>query len=365
MRQLFHETLRPPRTVEPLRPIPHTGLLVPRAQEAAPPTLVARWTAVAQANVEAYHRRWYQTDLRSVGALCDWLEAHAPPLLITAGARIVWDVAHPDRLGSLRSLMRGASGAGVADVHADLEVVAERTRSFHDALIDPRSLAKPDPTMAQSGYTFVHPARGLITYNLNEPGMERLRGPALPYGRAMLAARTIHEWAHLAVDAGWVPSTITATALDSRVEALGELLDTLPIPPLRSGEHTGSPTSVGNALAQRVLARMPDFQANVLAQRFLIPAERETYVRHNIRTLRGTYSPGESWRALIRYLVEYQYLRFSAVADRRTFFLRSTWFDADFIATGVLDDARFDALVAAVGRICDAYAVDERWFRKR
>ena len=65
---------------------------------------------------------------------------------------------------------------------------------------------------------------------------------------------------------------------------------------------------------------------------------------------------------LVRYLYEFQYLRFSAVADRRTFFLRSTWFDADFIDRGVLDEATFDALTAAVAGICDCYAVDESRF---
>ncbi len=55
-------------------------------------------------------------------------------------------------------------------------------------------------------------------------------------------------------------------------------------------------------------------------------------------------------------------LRFSAVADARTFFMRSTWFDTDFMATGIVDDPQFDALSAAVRRICDAYAVDERRF---
>ena len=42
--------------------------------------------------------------------------------------------------------------------------------------------------------------------------MERLHGPALPYARAMLGARTAHEWAHLAVAAGWVPRTVVARA---------------------------------------------------------------------------------------------------------------------------------------------------------
>lgn len=362
MRRLYHETLRPPRGgVQPLRSIPHTGLLVPRAHEAEPPALVARWTAVAEATVAAYHRHWQSTDAKAVAALGEWLQTQQPPLLITAGERIVWDPAYPQRWGALRGLLRGASGAGVADVHADLEVAVARTRSFHESLVDPNALGKPDPAMAQTGYTFVHPSRGLITYNLHEPGMERLRGPALPYARAMLGARTIHEWAHLAVDAGWVPSSLADAESAARVEALAALLDGCPLPSLPRGDHPSS----GTALAHLLLTRLPDFQANLLAQRFLSMAERETYVRHNIRTLRGIYPRAEWWRALIRYLIEYQYLRFSAVENRRSFFLQSTWFDADFIATGLLDETRFDALAGAATRICDGYAVDERWFRKR
>jgi hypothetical protein len=72
---------------------------------------------------------------------------------------------------------------------------------------------------------------------------------------------------------------------------------------------------------------------------------------------------------LIRYLVEYQYLRphlgLTLIPDARAYFVASTWFDADFLHNGVLDDARFAALVAAVGRLCECYAVDERRFRPR
>jgi hypothetical protein len=137
--------------------------------------------------------------------------------------------------------------------------------------------------MAQSGYAFVHPSRCLITYNLHEPGLERLRGPALPYAREMLGARTIHEWAHLAVDAGWVPCTISAPELDARVEAVAALLDAVIeaaptevvartgtdlVPPLPR-EPVGGRNSPGSGLAHLLLARMPDFRANLLAQRFL------------------------------------------------------------------------------------------------
>jgi hypothetical protein len=126
----------------------------------------------------------------------------------------------------------------------------------------------------------------------------------------------------------------------------------------------GSPSPT-EGLAQTFLARLPDYQANLLAQRFLDRAEIETYVRHNIRTLRFSHAPPQLFRMLIRYLFELQYLGFSAVVDARTFFVRSTWFDADFFATGVLDAARFGELAEHAAAICACYAVDESRFNAR
>jgi hypothetical protein len=375
LRQLFHETLRPPRAdLASLRSIPQTGLLVPQPLAAEPPALVTRWAAAARGAVSAYHRRWQRADAGALTVLCDWLRADRPPVLITATTRIVWDPEQADRCGALRSVLRSASGVAVSDMHMDVDVIAARTRAFRDALVSPAALPVPQTAMEQTGYTFLHPVRCLMTYNVQEPGMERWRGPALPYAREMLGARTIHEWAHLAVDAGWVSCTVAEEDFEGRVDVVADLLDAAianrrTIPPLPRREHKGGSASApatiptGRALANLLFTRLPDFQANLLAQRFLSPAERETYVRHNIRTLRGMYPKPEWWRMLLRYLIEYQYLRFSAVDDRRTYFLRSTWFDADFIATGVLDDAQFDALAGAVARVCDVFAVEERWFR--
>ena len=55
-------------------------------------------------------------------------------------------------------------------------------------------------------------------------------------------------------------------------------------------------------------------------------------------------------------------LGFSAVADRTSFFVRSTWFDADFVATGVLDPERFAELAACAQALCACFAVDESRF---
>jgi hypothetical protein len=65
---------------------------------------------------------------------------------------------------------------------------------------------------------------------------------------------------------------------------------------------------------------------------------------------------------LIRYLFEYQYLMpalgLTRLEDPRSFFFHSTWFADDFLATGVVDEARFDALALAVARLCACHAVD-------
>src|SRR5262249_12418551 len=100
----------------------------------------------------------------------------------------------------------------------------------------------------------------------------------------------------------------------------------------------------GRALAESLVTRVADYRANLLAQRFLSLAERETYVRQNVRTLRGEFRSSQALRMLARYLYEYQYLRFSLVPDTRTFFLHSTWFEDDFFRPRLLDEARFDAL---------------------
>ena len=98
----------------------------------------------------------------------------------------------------------------VAAVHADLAAIDRHTRAFLAALVDPRRAAGAAAEHVQSGYTYLHAERRLIAYNLDEPGMERLHGPPLPFARAMVGARTVHEWAHLADDAGWVPRTVVA-----------------------------------------------------------------------------------------------------------------------------------------------------------
>jgi hypothetical protein len=389
LRQLSHETLRPPALASEYLPIPATGLLVRRDLQFEPAALVRRFEDAARGAVSRFYSRLRPADPKDVGGVCDWLVAERPSLLICGQQdRILWDPAAPARLGALRGQLRTAGAAALADIAADLEVVNSRTQTFHRALRNPEALPAPDAQMEHGGYVYLHRRRRLITYNLHEPDLERLRSPAIPYARDMLGARTVHEWAHLAVDAGWVPlkktpeeyvSMITAVAdrLDAAMAAapapvrqitasdLRELAATSPEPDSHgfvalTRKLTPTP---GLAATCIILRRLPDFQANLLTQRFLTPAERETYVRQNIRELRSEYPPQRLWRMLARYLYEYQYLRFSAVEDRETYFLSTTWFDADFVQTGILDLAAFRFLAGAVGRLCDGLEVDEHRFK--
>jgi len=376
LRRLRHEALRPPprivipgRGEERHRPIPASGLLVPQALEREPPALVERWTRVATRAVARHHECWRAPDRAALDALLRWLESEAPPLVVTGRREaVLWQPEYPDRVGALRQEMRSASGAGVREVHADLRLVAERTRAFLAALAAPEDLPQPSGEPEQRGYAYLRRDGRRVAYNLHEPGIERLRGPALPYARAMLGARVAHEWCHLAVDAGWVPAA-SEERLAAALAHLGDRLDEAIVAAPASARAAAAADlqslgdRPGHALAAVILPRFDDFRANLLAARFVTRAEQETYVRQNVRTLRGEYEAGQLFRMLARYLYEYQYLRFSLVRDRRTFFLRSTWFDDDFLRTGILAEQRFDALVAAVGAVADCFAVDESRFR--
>jgi hypothetical protein len=382
---LHHETLRPAQTGAACRAIPGTGLRVPRKLEHQPDELVERWAAIARKAVLDYRGRWRATDAGASQELCAWLRDEAPPLLVTGrGGEILWEPRFPDRLGRLRSELKVGSGAAIRDVAADLRTVERHTRSFAAALVDPSALPRTSRSLEERGYAYLHPARGLIAYNLHEPGIDRLVGPALPFARAMLGARTLHEWAHLAVEAGWVPQvsgderfvelcsafageldrTIRDAPAAARERGADDLLDLA-----RRGSHDRGSASraagggPGTALVEIFLGRLSDYRANLLACRLMTFGERETYVRHNIRTLRGELPPSRLWRMLIRYLYEYQYLGFSAVRDPYSFFVHGTWFDVDFLATAILDEQRFHRLAAAAQRICASFAPDAARFR--
>ena len=189
LRQLHHETLRPPRIVSPRRPIPGTGLLVSRALEREPPRLAERWTEVARDVLASHRAAWRRHEPAAVRDLTDWLAGTAPPLLVTgAGGTVLWDPDVSARVAPVRDALDEADAVAVRAIHADLEVVAERSEAFLGAVADVSALPAPQANTFQSGYSYLHATRRLVAYNLHEPGMDRLHGPPLPFAREMVGA---------------------------------------------------------------------------------------------------------------------------------------------------------------------------------
>src|SRR5262249_6001991 len=158
-----------------------------------------------------------------------------------------------------------------------LEVIDGHTQAFLGAVVDPAALPAPQPNTFQSGYTYLHGERRLIAYNLDEPGMERLQGPPLPFAREMVGARTAHEWAHLADAAGWVPRTVSREAYrELRAELAAELDAAIASAPaaVRGATahdlaHLRREGGAGAALARVTVTRMPDYRANLVARAFM------------------------------------------------------------------------------------------------
>ena len=372
LRELRHERLRPARKPGGHRAIPGTGLLVPRAVEHQPDRLVRACRDAATATLEGFYARWRAPDAAAADGLVAWLRDDVPPLLVTGrGGGTLWDPERPDRIAELRAELGVAGGAALREIAADLGVVAAHTRRFLAALREPDALPRPDPSAAQSGYAYMHASRRLLAYNLHEPGIERLAGPALPYARAMLGARSVHEWAHLAVEAGLVPRRADAATWAALCDRFaGSLDETIARAPRALRERCASDlrllaqgASAGQTLTGIFTSRLPDYQANLLGFRFLARDEREAYVRQNVRPLAREFGAAQLWRLLVRALYELQYLEFSEVPDRRAYFLASTWFARDFFTCGALDEGRLDDLAAAARALCTAHAVDETRLR--
>jgi hypothetical protein len=371
LRRLHHDPVRRPALAASYRAIPGTGLLVPPDLVGEPPRLAAACERVAQAALARYRERLRGPAGGAVQALCTWLAGAAPPLLVMMGDHIVWDPSRAERVNAVRHALEGAPAAAVESIRLDLAVVERVTRAFEGMVVDPPALPAVAPgTTVETGYTYLHRDRRAVAYNLAEAGIERLAGPAVPYARLMLAARTAHEWAHLADAAGWVPRVLppddwraARAALAAGLEAVVAAAPGAVRAETAADERAlAADRPLGEALVRIFVSRLPDYRANLVARHLLAPAERETYVRQNVRTLRLDYPPARRWRLLVRYLFEYQYLQpalgMTSVPDPFAFFVTSTWFDDDFFAGGVLDAARFHELAAAAARLCTAYAVD-------
>ena len=374
VRRWHHDELKPLAnpTGEPEVTLPGTGLRIPQARAPWMKRMVQTVQRGLEGVVESHYARFALRDRNHAQDLCRWFAEARPRALVTGrDRRIVWDWRKPDEVKALQGALHGITKRAEASVKADLEVIGERTSAFLDSLTDESSLPQPNPASAdQDGLCYMHAHEREIAYCLFEPTAQRLREPAPPFERSMLAARCVHEWGHLAVEAGWVPvDPERRSEYDEQVQALGRLFQTIHdatpeavrsrcAPSLRKVVAEFATNDLGEALARLALSRMEDFQSNLLSRRYLTPCERDTYVRNNVRSLVHDYPPEAVFQRLARYAYDFQYLRFSEVDDAEAYFLRTTWFEEQYLANGLLSREHYAELFGLVRSICDLYIVD-------
>jgi len=375
VRAMHHETLKPPRSRRAdQRRLPETGLIATDALRKPLERLQQSWSAAAAAVFERQRRNLAGRNARPGEALVGWLRETSPQVLITDGeGEKLWDPEQAEDTDALATALDDVTSAAEDSLRADLETVARHNRRFLDALNDVDDLASPAPYLTASGLAYIHSSGRLVAYAIggDEQG-HRLWEPTPPYERLMLAARTIHEWGHLAAESNFV--IVPEEQADRRArlcEHLCALFDAIhaeapqPVRDLSArevAELEARSGSLGRALLDGMQVRIEDYMANLVARRFLDPDAMDTYVRNNVYSHARDYAPGQLYHQLCRQAYEFQYLSLSRIERPLEWFLKCTGFGEQYVASRVLSAAQLEDLLRTVAGICACYRVDESRF---
>ncbi len=375
IQKLHHTQLKKPQaTVHNAKLMQATGLILPSNLHRILHDIQHTWSATAT-EVSIDFKQFHSKPAEQPGKkLCDWLIREQPALLITgADGQVLWDPDRPDDI-QLLSLQLDSSGASAETAMLnDLSVINIQTRRFLSSLRAPEELVDPAPYITEGGLCYIHKQRKLICYNIG-PGRNetRLWRPTPPYERKMLEARTVHEWGHLAAESGWVIIPADSRTLRSEQEQiLAKLFDQIAAAAPANIQHRlanevarlqAESGSLGQTLLNRMLVRIEDFMANLVAARLLHPDAMDTYVRNNVHCHLQSYSSEGVYMQLIRLAYEFQYLRLSRIEDPFRWFYNSTWFVEYFIDNKIISKSLFEQLTNIIKNICDCYQLDESKF---
>ena len=250
----------------------------------------------------------------------------------------------------------------------DWSLVDRLSKRFVDALRDPEGLSPPGESLDQEDGIYMYADRMLIAYCLAQPGFKTLAEEAPPFHRLLVGARTIHEWGHIAADAGMVriPEHLQDQHEKTHEEVVALFDRIVAGAPAAQRQTAAREVELlrreGYRLGDMPLQRIGDYQANLLARAFLSASEMEAYIRANVRPLIDEEDVGPYLR-LARHAYEYQYLTLSRMADPFGYFLSCTWFAEDLIASGIVTEAETRELFEAVGRMFACYEVDSTRIR--
>ncbi len=374
VQKLYHEQIKRPTLALPrARMMRETGLILPGNLSNKLDRLLQSWLNCASDVIQQHRGTYTCVSIRET-KISTWLSEMQPPLLVTgAKGRILWAPDAPEKTAELHASLAELTEQGEERILKDLNVVAFHSRRFLESLRLPQELADPAPDLSEVGLSYVHGQRKLVAYNIGPGEYEnRLWEPSPPYERFMLAARTVHEWTHLAAESGWILiPPATRSEWKTLTEELAELFDEIyAVAPTAVRNQTARELTglkeesdrLGQAVLKRMLHRSEDFLCNLLAQRFLSLDEMDTYVRNNVYSHWEDDTSGGAYVQLGRQAYEFQYLRLSRIEDPMSWFLKSTWFTERFIQPGIISEASFERLITKVTQICDCYQIDESKF---
>lgn len=363
LRGAHHPELRP-RVLQgpPELELAGSGLAFPQEKRHPVEGFVRRLKQELERTVQTHYGRFAARGPEPLARFLAWLAEERPELLVTGerGA-LLWDPRTPADTGRLQSALRNAAPEVLESLRADLAVTSARSRAFLDSLAVPAP--RPKLVMDQDGLAYLHRERNQIAYPLAGKEAHRVKEPAPPFERAMLAARTVHEWGHAAVDQGWV--RVPEERLSAHAATRAELVELLTAVwrdapaslVLFARPDVDRPPGAGETLVRALEARMMDFQVNLLAARYLEPLELATYVRNNVRNLARDYGPAGHFHLLARYAYEAQYLRFLGEVDRLDYLAKSTWLEQQFVTSGAITSERLTRLFELTARWCDGHAI--------
>lgn len=367
---LEHVQLRPPNdTSKDSRVMQDTGLIIPDSAHHALVQLQQNWSKTAQQTHQFYRDTCLPSANKPGHNVVDWLLAKQPQLVITNDDHMVlW---HPKKT-NIKPLLQSLSSITIAaedSMLADLKIIDFHSQRVLQSLRNPDTLATPADYMTADGLAYVHKEHRLIAYGINQ---DRLWRPAPPYERLMLAARTVHEWGHLIAESGWVDIPKHKLAQRKQLEqSLADLFDQVHSEaPVHVQKHVQQTVvnlaketgSLGETLLKRMLVRIEDYMANLVALEFLSHEEMDTYVRNNVHSHLDKYSSEGIYMQLIRHAYEFNYLQLTEIEHPKRWFIRSTWFKEYFISNSIITELQFAAMCHLVAEICDCYQIDKSQF---
>lgn len=357
---IHHRLFKPPANAQ-ISEHQYTGdhLAIPAEVSDLLSNIQETWSAVNHKCLAGFFAQHTDHKDGHASSVLEWLRTHQPDLIITGDDEtIIWSPAELDpqlNTGALQQQLQHAGKNVIDSILADIETITTITSQFHAVLKQPEQLAKPASYMQPGGLCYIHPDHAMMTYSLcRKHHPERLRMAAQPYTRLMLQARAAHEWGHLAAESGWVgvPEQLQTERINI-TQRLTTLLDN--IVTSRDIQLPDQPT--GKQLLKRLLIRIEDYQANLVAKQLLPVDAMDTYVRNNVHAHWQEYSDQGQYMLLLRYAYEFQYLYLSSIRNPLQWFLSSTWFSDYYLQRNIITADQFEHLLELTRALCSHFRI--------